>query len=183
MSCKRVTVRKLVTAESTLTIWAATWQNQQCGCAPAKTQISLCIRPVWSVFLGSLATNWAHSEDSDQTGQPPGWSEFAGRTLILLVLSWGGSYQLWSYSYAYMSHVMRKPFLCHMGTTLAQISQYIPAKSKFFRLKLASVAERPVWVFPVSKLPYDVAHTHAWKLFPWNSQLWANKKCNHRCIL
>ena len=43
---------------------------------PAKTQITLGIRPVWSESslsawrkLGSLATHWAHSEDSDQTGQ------------------------------------------------------------------------------------------------------------------
>ena len=55
---------------------------------PAKTQISLGIRPVWSEpslsawrNIGSLATHWAHSEDSDQTG----------RIVILLVLSWGGS--------------------------------------------------------------------------------------------
>ena len=41
---------------------------------PAKTQISLGIRPVWSESslsawrkLGSLATHWAHSEGSDQT--------------------------------------------------------------------------------------------------------------------
>ena len=39
---------------------------------PAKTQISLGIRPVWSESLlsalrklKSLATHWAHSEDSD----------------------------------------------------------------------------------------------------------------------
>ena len=43
---------------------------------PAKTQISLGIRPVWSESslsawrkLASLATDWAHSEDSDQTGR------------------------------------------------------------------------------------------------------------------
>ena len=51
---------------------------------PAKTQIS----PVWSESLlsawrklGSLATHWAHSEDSDQTGQMPRliWV-FSGRT-------------------------------------------------------------------------------------------------------
>ena len=42
---------------------------------PAKTKISLGIRPVWSECslsawrkLGSLATHWPHSEDSDQTG-------------------------------------------------------------------------------------------------------------------
>ena len=64
---------------------------------PAKTQISLGIRPVRSESLlsawrklGSLATHWAHSEDSDQTGRMPRliWV-FAGRTVILLVLSWG----------------------------------------------------------------------------------------------
>ena len=67
---------------------------------PAKTQISLGIHPVWSESslsvwrkLGSLATHWAHSEDSVQTGRMPRliWV-FAGRTVILLVLSWGGSY-------------------------------------------------------------------------------------------
>ena len=56
---------------------------------PAKTQISLGIRPVWSESslsawrkLGSLATHWAHSEDSDQTGRMPRliWV-FAGRTV------------------------------------------------------------------------------------------------------
>ena len=43
---------------------------------PAMTQISLGIRLVWSESslspwrdLGSLATHWAHSEDSDQTGR------------------------------------------------------------------------------------------------------------------
>ena len=46
----------------------------KCHVRPAKTQISLGIRPVWSVFtvhikkLGSLATHWAHSED---------WSDWA----------------------------------------------------------------------------------------------------------
>ena len=66
---------------------------------PVKTQISLGIRPVWSESslsawrkLGSLATHWAHSKDSDQTGQMPRliWV-FAGPTVILLVLSRGSS--------------------------------------------------------------------------------------------
>ena len=66
---------------------------------PAKTQISLGIRPVWSD--SSLCAHWvarypsflhADSEDSDQTGRLPRliWV-FARCTLILLVLSWGGS--------------------------------------------------------------------------------------------
>ena len=42
--------------------------------------------------LGSLATHWAHSEDSDQTERMPRLiCVFAGRKVILLVLSWGGS--------------------------------------------------------------------------------------------
>ena len=45
---------------------------------PEKTQISLGIRPDWSASslsawrkLGSLATHWTQSEDSDQTGRMP----------------------------------------------------------------------------------------------------------------
>ena len=66
---------------------------------PARTQISLGIRPVWSE--SSLCAQWvandprflhADSEDSDQTGRMPRliWV-FAGRTVILLVLSCRGS--------------------------------------------------------------------------------------------
>ena len=78
---------------------------------PARTQISLGIRPVWSESslsawrnLRSLATHWTHSEDSDQTGQMPrkilirlgwcpGWSEsLLSAKTILLVLSCCDSY-------------------------------------------------------------------------------------------
>ena len=60
-------------------IWAASWQNPtKWHVRPAKTQISLGIHPVWSESslsarrkLGSLATHWAHREDSDQTGRMP----------------------------------------------------------------------------------------------------------------
>ena len=66
---------------------------------PAKIQIRLGIRPVWSE--SSLCTHWvakdprflhADSEDSGQTGRMPRliWV-FAGRTLTLLVLSCNGS--------------------------------------------------------------------------------------------
>ena len=69
---------------------------------PAKTQVSLGIRPVRSE--SSLCAQWvakdprflhADCEDSDQTGQMPRliWV-FAGRTLTLLVLSCCGSYYL-----------------------------------------------------------------------------------------
>ena len=67
---------------------------------PAKTQMSLGIRPVWSE--SSQCAQWvaedprflhADSEDSDQTGRMPRliWA-FAGRTAMLLVLSCRGSY-------------------------------------------------------------------------------------------
>ena len=78
---------------------------------PEKTQISLGIRPVWSESslsawrkLGSLATHWAHSEDSDQTGPMPRliWV-FAGCTGTLLVLSWGGLILEQGDSYTYMA--------------------------------------------------------------------------------
>ena len=81
-------------------IWAASWQNQQNGMCVQRR-----LRSVWASAqsyqsslsarrkLGSLANHWAHSEDSDQTGRMPRliWI-FAGRTVILLVLSWGGSF-------------------------------------------------------------------------------------------
>ena len=51
--------------------------------------------PPWR-NLGSLATHWAHSKDSDQTGQMPRliWV-FAGCTVTLLVLSCRSSFDLY----------------------------------------------------------------------------------------
>ena len=72
---------------------------------PVKTQISLGICPVWSE--SSLCSQWvakdlsflhADNKDSDQTGSLacPGSSESSlDAQIILLVLSWGGSYGLW----------------------------------------------------------------------------------------
>ena len=81
--------------------WAASWQNQQNGMCPQQ-RLRSGFRPVWSESLlsawrnvGSLFTHWVHSEDSDQTGWLPRliWV-FAGGTVILLVLPWGGSIEL-----------------------------------------------------------------------------------------
>ena len=69
---------------------------------PAKTQISLGFRPVRSE--SSQCAQWvaegprflhADSKGSDQTGRMPRliWV-FGGRTVLLLVLSWGGSFLL-----------------------------------------------------------------------------------------
>ena len=80
------------------TIWAAIRQNQQSECAPSedldqpghpRSESSL---SAWR-NIGSLATHWAHSEDSDQTGWMPRliWV-FTVHTATLLVLSCRGSY-------------------------------------------------------------------------------------------
>ena len=96
---------------------------------PTKTQISLGIRPVWSESslsawrnLGSLATHWSHSEDSDQSWRTPRliWV-FAGRTLILLVLSCRGSNgSLWVQDVVRFSCVIKvmakwSDATCHMN--------------------------------------------------------------------
>ena len=65
----------------------------------AKSQISLGILPVWSESslsawrnLGSLATHWAHSEDSDQTGQIDAQADLSLRCahthFVGFVMSW-----------------------------------------------------------------------------------------------
>ena len=58
-------------------LWAVTWQNQQNGmCAKRRLRsawASVQYHPSLSTWrkLGSLATHWAHSKDSDLTGQMP----------------------------------------------------------------------------------------------------------------
>ena len=68
-------------------IWASAWQNLQNGICPVWSQSSLF---AWRK-LRSLATHWAHSKDSDQTGQMPSlvWV-FAGHTchFVGFVMHW-----------------------------------------------------------------------------------------------
>ena len=82
---------------------------------PAKTQISLGIRPVWSE--SSMCAQWVakdpsflrvDSEDSDQTGWMPRllWV-FAGRTVTLLVLSCRGSFTIRSLWLLDISNLIR----------------------------------------------------------------------------
>ena len=81
--------------------WAASWQNQQNDlCAQrrhrsawATAQSDQSSLSAWRK-LGSLATHLEHSENFDQTGRMPSliWV-FAGRTVMLLVLSRGRSYE------------------------------------------------------------------------------------------
>ena len=68
---------------------------------PAKTQISLGIRPVWSVFAVCMKKHW--TLNYLLSAQWRLWSDwvtgliwvFAGCIVVLLVLSWGG-YRQWS---------------------------------------------------------------------------------------
>ena len=103
----------------------------------AKPQISLGICQVWSESLlsawrkiGSLATRCEHSEDwSDWVDAQLIWV-LPGRTVSLLVLSWGGSFvtvfdidSLW----ILLELHHNKTCLCYMWTTKMQISLCIHA--------------------------------------------------------
>ena len=74
---------------------------------PAKTQISLGILPVWSEplhtwrNLGSLATHWAQSENSDQTG----W-------MLRLIWVFAGKQSLCWFCHE-LAHVVTDPKLFH----------------------------------------------------------------------
>ena len=124
---------------------------------PATTQIRLGIRPVWSESslsawrkLWSLATQWAHSKDSDLTGRMPRliWV-FAGRTLILLVLSCRSSFSHHVDRHSQknktfkelLSRLMTKPTKWHVRPAKTQISLGIrPVWSVFaVRMKKARV--------------------------------------------
>ena len=93
---------------------------------PEKTQISLGIRPVWSESslsawrkLGSLATHWTHSEDSDQTG----------RTVTLLVLSCRGSNNCsncWS-AYAFLLLWSHYYITCRILSKFRMIVRTLPS--------------------------------------------------------
>ena len=97
--------------------------QRRLGSAWASTRISLGICPVWSESslsawrkLGSLATHWAHSEDSDQTG----WIlrliwVFTVCTVTLLVLSCCGSY-VWSESSLCAQRVAKDPSFLHANS-------------------------------------------------------------------
>ena len=78
------------------TKWLCAQRRLRSAWASAQSHQSLCCPHEGSSgpYL-PIEHHWAHSEDSDQTGLMPRliWV-FAGRTSILLVLSWGGSYSL-----------------------------------------------------------------------------------------
>ena len=69
------------TKHKRVNIWTAACQNQQNDVCPAKTQISLGIRPVWSVFFVRMKKAWVLSYPSSaqrrliRLSRCPGWSE------------------------------------------------------------------------------------------------------------
>ena len=81
---------KTVCNVSRVTTTPAIWHVR-----PAKTPISLGIRPVWSESslspwrnIKSLATQWAHSEDSDQSDPSLRWAHtghFVGFVMLRLI--------------------------------------------------------------------------------------------------
>ena len=87
----------LMKTMQSMVIWAASWKKPtKWHVRPAKTQISLGIRPVWLVFAVRSMISKAflmRTAKTDQTGRMPRliWV-FAGRTVILLVLSCRGSF-------------------------------------------------------------------------------------------
>ena len=137
-------------------IWAVTWQN----------------RPVWSESslsawrnLGFLATHQVHSEDSDQTDKLI-WV-FAGRILILLVLSWGGSFNsswvltVWHNvnraANCFNSPFINSPVICSYGPVLCnhchppptglpgwceKCARYWPFSHLFYGCPMALLSER-----------------------------------------
>ena len=119
---------------------------------PAKTQINLGIRQPgflaslgsWPSLirawrkLGSLATHWAHSKDSDQTGRMPRliWV-FAGRTAILLVLSCRGSYVCYAASFCMkMSLFISQKHLSQNNIIFQQVIYEVTSESWNSQMKL-----------------------------------------------
>ena len=114
---------------------------------PAKPQIRLCLRPVWSESSmsarskrGSLATRWVHSRDSDQTGRMPMliWvsvdSDQTGRMPRLNCLRWAHRSFCWFCNGAahFMSAIKAtKSVIYHVQTTRA-VSKNVPAVYSFF---------------------------------------------------
>ena len=100
-----------------LTLEAASWQNQQNGmCAQRRLTSGQSDQSSLSAWrkLESLATHWAHSEDSDQTGRMPRliWV-FAGHTchFVGFVMRWLFSVSLLSWHL----YVMALPLHKHLG--------------------------------------------------------------------
>ena len=102
-------------------IWAATWQNQQSDRAPSENSDQPGYPPsLIRLFAVRSVASWGPKLFSggqrrlDQTGWMPRliWV-FAGRTVILLVLSWSGSFKF--YELCPSSVVLGSMFSNHPG--------------------------------------------------------------------
>ena len=103
-TARRVIVRRITRVRSSISFYFSRLMTKptKWHVRPAKTQINLGIRPVWSEASlsawrkhGSGATHWAQAKTLIRLGGCPGWSESSlGAYVILLVLSWGGSFLL-----------------------------------------------------------------------------------------
>ena len=65
-------------------IWATEWQSQQNSVRPAKTQISLGIRPSWSET--SLCAEWVAKDPSFLHADSEDWSDWADAQADLSLL-------------------------------------------------------------------------------------------------
>ena len=116
--------------------WAATWQNQQNGMCtqwrlvhPAKTRISLGIRPVWSA--SSLCAQWVAKAPSFLH------ADSDGRTVILLVLSCCGSN-------AFVELFKKRPIDCCLQDWHSGISK-LPKSIFYCKYKLILEAYIGTW--------------------------------------
>ena len=144
---------------------------------PAKIHISLGIHPVWSESslstwrnLGALATHWAHSKDSDQTGQMPGliclrWADRPYWTQNLIVFDhdccikmYGNQVdrvkQIWYLSPMRAAKVQASLHIC-TGSPEPSLLAYTSSESKgTFRQKARSQAPLNGWACAV-KICHD----------------------------
>ena len=71
---RKVGFKSCTTVRKTMFIWAASWQNQQCGYAPSEDSVSLGIRPV-RVFAVRMKKAWVLSYPL--SAQRRLWSDWA----------------------------------------------------------------------------------------------------------
>ena len=157
--------------------WATAWQNQQNNlCAQqrlksawASAQSDQSLLSAWR-NLGFLVTQWAHSEDSDQTGRRLIWSESSlGVHVILLVLSWCGS--------IYFDWISYKRIICDLYTFIDQDRSQFTCPHIFFTqwedkniFHSIPVQSSPVHSDPFHSIPFHILH-NAHSMLDWHSIL------------
>ena len=134
---------------------------------PAKTQISLGIRPVWSESSlsawrnhGSLATHSAHSEDSEQTGRMPRliWV-FAGCTLIFCWFCHVVAHMIMYFIILYYIHQKKKKKKKNHATRIFQFRITILAYVGFQLLLVtwSGVLYHVSWMSSYHRITFDAS--------------------------